>query len=339
MVWLVLVIAALAAWAATHFGTGMVLGALERRAILDRPGARSSHATPTPRGGGLAVIAAVVVVWAAGALALPGASGAVGLILALAVALAAISWLDDLRGLAVAARLATQVAVVALGLLALPQGGLVFQGLLPPSLDLVLAGLLWLWFVNLFNFMDGIDGITGVESTCIGLGLCLVALAAGWRADAALFGLSLAAAAAGFLRWNWHPARIFLGDVGSVPLGYLLGWLLLWAAADGLWAPALLLPLYYVADATITLGRRLLRRERVWQAHRDHFYQRAARAAGSHAPVARAVLIANLPLIALALLAALAPPARAPSLILGGAVVGLLLWYLRRQSTKASHAD
>ena len=115
------------------------------------------------------------------------------------------------------------------------------------------------------------------------------------------------AAAVGFLRWNWHPARIFLGDVGSVPLGYLLGALLLALAARGLWAPALILPLYYLADASLTLAGRVLRGERFWQAHRQHFYQRALGGRDDHAAVARLVLAGDAALIACALSPSLGP--------------------------------
>ncbi|MDH3702467.1 MAG: glycosyl transferase, partial [Alphaproteobacteria bacterium] len=135
-----------------------------------------------------------------------------------------------------------------------------------------------------------------------------------------------AMAALGFLRFNWHPARIFLGDVGSVPLGYLLGWLLLQAAAAGYWAPALILPLYYLADATITLLRRAARREKVWQAHREHFYQRAVQNGRSHARVSLAVLAANVVLAALALVAVAQPVI---ALAAAATTVALLLAWMR----------
>ncbi len=118
-----------------------------------------------------------------------------------------------------------------------------------------------------------------------------------------IYGLALLAGALGFLWWNWHPARIFLGDVGSVPLGFLIGWLLLVLAKNGHWQAALILPLYYLADATITLIRRALRGEKVWQAHREHFYQQAVRRGLSHADVVRHVLALNLVLVLLAVAA------------------------------------
>ena len=240
------------------------------------------------------------------AIASRGAPPGTLVVLAAAAALAALSWRDDRHGLAVTLRLGAHGLAVLAGLASVH--GLVFQGALPPLLDRAAAAVLWLWFVELYNFMDGIDGIAGIETTMLGGGIALVLGAAGQAGDGtAALALAAAAAGLGFLRWNWHPARIFLGDVGSVPLGYLLGWLLLLVAAKGLWAPALILPLYYLADASITLARRILRRALFWQAHREHFYQRALGRDGDHAAVARMVLLCDAALVALALLALAAP--------------------------------
>ena len=313
-----------ASWAAT----GVVLRLLESRAILDEPNPRSSHERPTPRGGGIAVMGVILPAWAAIAL-FEADGGTAWVVLAGATLLAALSWVDDLRGLRASARLAVHALAVALGMAAFSGQGPVFQGILPGWLDMLVAALLWLWFLNLFNFMDGIDGIAGVESATVGGGLALVAVFAGSGSGEALFALTLAAAALGFLAWNWHPARVFLGDVGSVPLGYLLGWLLLAAAAGGQWAPALILPLYYLTDASLTLGRRLARGERVWLAHREHFYQRAVQGGRGHGQVTLMILAANLVLVVLAGAAVLWPP---PWIALAGAVltVGILLYCLAR---------
>ena len=283
--------------------TALMRDWLRRRAILDRPGERSSHAAPVPRGAGLAVVAVLAVGWLglAAWLKLPSETVAVAL---LALALALLSFVDDLRGLPVAARLAAHFVAALVALALFPRDGLVFQGLLPLPLDRAAAALLWVWFVNLYNFMDGIDGITGVETVCIGLGVAIVSLVSGH--DFAALALVPVAVALGFLRFNWQPASVFLGDAGSVPLGYVMGWLLLVLARDGLWAPALILPLYYLADATVTLVRRARRGEALWRAHRDHFYQRAVRG-NDHAAVARLVLAGDAVLAALALLALAQP--------------------------------
>jgi len=282
---------AVATLATSWIATGQVLRWLDRRQIVDVPNHRSSHVRPTPRGGGIGLLAAALpalLVFALATTPMPW----LPLILAAAL-LALISWHDDRGHVPARWRLLAQAAAVAAGLAVID--GRVFQGLLPAWLDPIVAGLAWIWFVNLTNFMDGIDGITGVEAASIGIGIALV----GAPTAPALI---LAAASLGFLRWNWHPARLFMGDVGSVPLGYLIGALLLMLASDGQWAAALILPAYYLADASWTLARRLLQRKRVWEAHREHFYQQAVQRGWSHARVAATVGIVNIGLVVLALL-------------------------------------
>ncbi|MGD9614190.1 MAG: glycosyltransferase family 4 protein [Alphaproteobacteria bacterium] len=290
----------IAAGIAACLGTRALIPLLRRAAVLDRPNERSSHEIPTPRGGGIAVVGASLAAWLI-LIATGTAPLSLLAVIAGAAALALISWLDDLRGLSPAVRLGAQCAAVALGLVAALPEGAVFQGWLPPALDRAAAALLWLWFVNLYNFMDGIDGMAGSEAAAIGIGLALFAVTGVGHDPAPA--AAIAAAALGFLVWNWAPARIFLGDVGSVPLGYLLGFLLLAAATRGHWKIALILPLYFLADATITLLRRLARGERVWLPHREHFYQQAVRRGLGHEAVMRRVIAANLVLIACGLAA------------------------------------
>ena len=273
----------------TCLTTRVLIPILTRREILDRPNERSSHRVPTPRGGGITVIGFLLLAWIVLARAESAPSGVLGIALG-AVLLAAVSWVDDLRGLSPLVRLLPQAAAVAIGIFVLPGPQDPFH--------LAAIGLVWIWWINLFNFMDGIDGLAGSETAAIGAGLLLFT-SVGAGADPALQALAAAVtgAAIGFLVWNWSPARIFLGDVGSVPLGYLLGFMLLELAVRGYWKIALILPLYFLADATITLARRLSRGERVWQAHREHFYQQAVRRGLGHAAVARRVIAANLVLV------------------------------------------
>jgi UDP-N-acetylmuramyl pentapeptide phosphotransferase/UDP-N-acetylglucosamine-1-phosphate transferase len=325
MNWAWLGIAGLLTFLASAFGTRIVLGYLERRAILDRPNARSSHSVPTPRGGGLALIGVLLAAWALIGHFGPEVTARSFWPLLSGLVLAAVSWQDDLKSLPALLRFVVHIGAVALGMLAFEGNPPLCQGLLPFWLDRAVTGFLWLWFLNLFNFMDGIDGITGAETATLGIGVALVAALAGLGTAFPLYGITAAGAALGFLWWNWHPARIFLGDVGSVPLGYLLGWLLLSLASRGLWAPALLLPLYYLADSTITLLRRLLRGERFWEGHQKHFYQQAARRGLGHARIVLAILTANAALLALAAVATRA--GRLLSLALGTAVVAILLGY------------
>lgn len=318
----------LAAFAASCAGVRILIGYLTKKAILDHPVGRSSHTRPTPRGGGLAVSTVILAAWLAIQIIAPVA-GTIFLVGAAAL-LVLVSWRDDIRSLSAGLRLSIQSIAVSIGLVWLTGQGLVFQGLLPPWLDLFASALFWLGFLNFFNFMDGIDGISAVESGAIALGLCLIAylrLDTGLSADDGPYALVILAAAAGFAFWNWHPARIFLGDVGSIPLGFLLGALLLGLAARGSWVPALILPLYYLADAGLTLTRRALRGEAVWRAHKEHFYQRAVQRGFSHAQVSTAILAANLILVALAYFAP-----DYPLYCLAGAVLTtalLLLWMVK----------
>lgn len=278
--------------------TGILIPILRQRAVLDRPNERSSHITPTLRGGGIAVVGSALLAWVALHKIGPGAPGIIRVALGAGL-LAAISWVDDRRGLSPGVRLIAQGAAVSIGILALPEARNPLEAWLGAALYFAAMGLVWMWWINLFNFMDGIDGLAASEAAAIGGGLLLFSsFGAGLDPAAASLAAAILGAAIGFLAWNWSPARIFLGDVGSIPLGYLSGFLLLGVATHGYWKVALILPLYFLADATITLCRRLLRGERIWQAHRQHFYQRAVRDGLGHARVVNRVVAANLLLIA-----------------------------------------
>ena len=311
--------------------TGIVRAVLHRHGVLDRPNRRSSHRTAVPRGGGIAVVSVLLATWLGLWLTVVSAGGGtlfwIGL--AGALGLAAVSWLDDRRdGVSIFLRLAVQVVAVGAGIASLPGDGLVFQGTVPAFVDHMLAAAVWLWFVNLFNFMDGIDGLSGTEGASIGLGTFLLALLGAAPAWLGPLGLALTGVSLGFLLWNWHPARIFLGDVGSIPLGYLAGWLLLTLAAAGAWQAALLLPAYYLGDATITLARRLLCGRRVWWAHREHFYQRVVAAGWSHSCTTALIAGHNLLLVGLAIASRQSAAAAAAALAAGAMLVAALLWYL-----------
>jgi UDP-N-acetylmuramyl pentapeptide phosphotransferase/UDP-N-acetylglucosamine-1-phosphate transferase len=296
--------------AAVIAGTGLVSGLLtrllipllRRHKLLDHPNERSSHVVPTPRGGGMAPVGTILAAWTL--LALGGWVRLLVVVVVLAaVVLALVSWLDDLRDLSPATRLAAQAAAVAIGLCAVPRNPL--SPWLGPAAAFAGLGLVWIWWVNLFNFMDGIDGLASSEAAAIGSGLLAVTgLGIGIDPAAALLAGALLGAALGFLIWNWAPARVFLGDVGSAALGYLTGFLLITVASRGHWITALVLPLYFLADATITLVWRLLRGEKVLRAHRQHFYQQAVRGGLGHAAVVWRIIAADVALIGCAWAAA-----------------------------------
>ncbi len=299
------------------------------RSVLDVPNQRSSHTVPTPRGGGLAIVAVVL----AGTL-LACAAGALSAAQALALGgggamVAGIGWLDDHRPIPAAWRFAVHIAasvwaVAWLGGMPQLEVGALRLGLGAAGALLAVGALVWL--TNLYNFMDGIDGIAGGEAVAVGgVGGALL-WAAGERGLAAV-ALTAAAAAAGFLLWNWQPARIFMGDVGSGFLGFLFGALALASErAEG--PPALVWMLLlgvFVVDATLTLFRRAARGERLHEAHRRHAYQRAVQSGWSHARVAAAVLAVDALLAALGA-AAWLRPAWAPACFAAGAALLLVAY-------------
>ena len=318
---------------ASLLGTRLAIPLLRRIGALDRPNERSSHDRPVPRGGGLVPVVLVGLLIAAyGA---PGAFEPSGITAAaMAVVLAVLGLGDDVAGLAPWPRLGVQAGAIGLGLAALPADALVFQGLLDLPADRIAAGLLWLWFVNLYNFMDGAEGLAAGQTVLTGLGLGVALVGFGdhllgeW---AGFVALNLAGAALGFLWWNRPPARVFLGDAGSVPLGYLVGWLLLFAAIQGLWPLAVIVPLYFVADATTTLAWRLQRGRPPWRAHRDHAYQAAMRAGRSHGWVTSRVLALDALLVGLGLIAVADRDLAGAAGALAFVSVGGILWYFRRQ--------
>ncbi|MGV7033730.1 MraY family glycosyltransferase [Methylobacterium symbioticum] len=242
------------------------------RYALARPNARSSHTEPTPQGGGIAVVTAAL--FAAGVLR-TSEIGDVGEWLALAlgtVALAVLGAIDDIRPLPAALRLAVQ-ALVAAALVTFVRGRLLPD--LPLPVERMLAVLAGVWFVNLVNFMDGLDWMTVAEIVPV-TGALLILGGLGYLPPlAVLVAAGLFGAMLGFAPFNRPVARLFLGDVGSLPIGLITAWLLYRLALQGGLAAAILLPLYYLADATLTLVRRAARGERVWEAHRSHFYQQA----------------------------------------------------------------
>lgn len=325
-----------ASYFAVFLGVILLVGVsrtfLARRNILDIPNERSSHSAPVPRGGGIGVLVVLLPAWVLWRLADADFDGSVeglsriGLPVAAAMVLALVSWIDDVRVLGAAPRLLVHFGAALVGVWSLP--GPVFGGLMPPLADGAVSVLILVWFINLFNFMDGIDAISGVEAVVIGLGVSLVGLVAGHVGGVVPLGFMVTAAALGFLVWNWPPARIFLGDVGSTPVGFLLAWLLLYLAVRGHWLSALILPLYYLADSGLTITRRLMRGENITRAHRSHFYQLAVRKGRSHAAVSLCVFAVGVLLVLHAAVAAMFDAATAwPALISATAcVIGALIW-------------
>lgn len=266
--------------------SALLVGAVRRyalhNAILDRPNHRSSHAIATPRGGGAGIVATILLMFAVATLGQSAMDWRLLLALLGIFPTAIAGWLDDQRGLTVAARLGAHLVS---GLLLLPLAVAPGYG---TAVALVLATgwiAATLCAINVVNFIDGVDGLIGLQGVVLGLHLATLG---GLSAPGALLGAAMAGACAGFLLWNWAPARIFLGDVGSGSLGVVgvIGGILVWQA--GQWPfLAIFLPLVPIfLDASVTMWRRARARERLSRAHRAHLYQRLANGGWGHARVA-----------------------------------------------------
>jgi UDP-N-acetylmuramyl pentapeptide phosphotransferase/UDP-N-acetylglucosamine-1-phosphate transferase len=277
---------------------------------LDEPNERSLHVRPVPRTGGIAIVTALL----AAGLAL-GISPAT---LGCALVLACISFIDDRRGLPARLRfLAHAIAATAWLAVALP-GAPVW------ALPILFLGIVWV--TNLYNFMDGMDGLAG-GMAAFGFGAYALAFWLAGNTTNALFNTSIAAAAIAFLGFNFHPARIFMGDVGSIPLGFLAAVLGIEGWRDGVWPIWFPVAVFspFVLDASLTLLRRAARGERLWEAHRTHYYQRLVRLGWGHRNTALAEygLMAGCALVALA--AMRAPPAvQVAACVAGGGVYAAL---------------
>ena len=310
--------------AAACAGLIVLLRPMLARYALARPNARSAHKKPTPQGGGIAVVGTALALSLLVFAAEPSFSGTgvreFAPVLAAIVLLALVGLVDDIRTLAAMPRLLLQFVAVAIVVASLPDEART-ASFIPLWLERALLLLAGVWFVNLVNFMDGIDWMTVVEVVPITVYIVVIGLNGALPAHAIVVATALCGAILGFAPFNQPVARLFLGDVGSLPIGLLLGWLLLTLGANGHVAAAILLPLYYIADATVTLLRRLRAGENIWQAHRSHFYQRALDRFTVREIVGQ-VFVLNLLLASLATATVLAP---SPLMIFGALALGTLL--------------
>lgn len=300
---------------AISFSAARILLRQFSRLALDRPNERSLHDRPVPRTGGIAILAGALASVAFG-------TGELWLPIVLALVLAAVSFVDDLRGLGTLTRLAAHLAA----------GGVLVWYVLSPmhAVELVMLAIAVTWITNAYNFMDGSDGLAG-GMALIGFGAYAFAAAMAGHAALVGFNIGLSAAAAAFLFLNFPPARIFLGDVGSVPLGFLAGSLGIVGWRDDvwpLWFPVIVFG-PFIADATATLLRRLVHGERIWQAHREHYYQRLVRSGAGHrgtALIGYAVMLSG---AALALYARdKAPSIQLAAVVAAGLLLTAVAWWI-----------
>ena len=317
------------AFAFAMIATGLMRRYALQKELLDVPNPRSSHSSPTPRGGGVAIVAAFL----GAVLALAFAEQLTGKIVVALLAgggtIALVGFLDDRRALPASVRFAVHVAAAGLvvGLLGgIPERALANWGLHGVWIGAAFAILALVWTTNLFNFMDGIDGIAGSEAAFIAGAGAWINWRHGGDAGLTVAMLCLAAASLGFLRWNWPPARIFMGDVGSGFIGFSLAGLGLAASTMGAvpieaWV---ILAGVFLVDATVTLIRRIARGDRWFEAHRIHAYQHLARRYKAHLPVTALVIVINVVWLLPWAMVAVKFPTRAP-LFLAAALTPLIV--------------
>lgn len=298
------------------------------RHALAKPNARSSHRIPTPQGAGIAVIAATLI--AAGvviAFAGPSNIRIPAIVFAATLFIAAVGFADDVHSIPVLPRLLLQAAAVAAIVFTAPDNLRIVDAL-PLWLERGLLLVAGLWFVNLVNFMDGLDLMTVAEAVPVSAAIALLGWLGEVPASTTITAAALCGALLGFAPFNRPVAKIFLGDVGSLPIGLLLGWCLLQLAWHQQLAACVLLPLYYLIDATVTLVRRMMKREPFWAAHRSHYYQRATDNGFAVWQVVREVFALNAVLAALAIASTrLQSPVIALLLVAVGALAVVLVLY------------
>jgi UDP-N-acetylmuramyl pentapeptide phosphotransferase/UDP-N-acetylglucosamine-1-phosphate transferase len=343
---LMLIVCFISAAIVTFLACFPVIRFLNRRAILDHPGERSSHEIPTPRGGGIALVAVLVVGLTAfaGIMADRNLAVLAGGVLLLAV----VSFTDDLHPLPQGIRFCVHLISAAILLLNLETPGEVPLGINQDRRLLLLLwyGGLWLYLVgysNAFNFMDGINGLAAVQTIVSGLGVVIVASIVAPKAlfAPALAGALLAGVACGFLPHNFPRARVFLGDVGSVPLGFVSAALAVTLAQEAGWwliVPLALLHANYILDTSITFCRRVLRGDKWYLPHREHFYQRLVRSGKTHTAVTTWELLLQAAVLA-AVIFYLHLPAARIAIVLTVVLMWLLFFAWAEFRFRAGHSQ
>ncbi len=285
--------------------TRSLIPLLIKHEIVDLPGSRRSHTTSTPRGGGIALVLIYLICFPAFEYFVIGNFAYSRSIIQILIPIALISFWDDLGGIKISFRLLIQALCSVLAIMWVTHPHLILHGILPMYLDLVIGSLALLTFLNVYNFMDGVDGISVSESIHLCLTILLLYLVKGDIMNNVGFViptiLIILGWSIGFLWFNWSPARIFLGDVGSISLGFLLGICILTIASssESLFLSCAISCLYYIADGVITIIIRLVNGEAIWKPHLNHFFQKGLRKGMSHKSVVYKIIRCNLLLMLL----------------------------------------
>lgn len=316
----------------TWLGVGLLRRWLVHHQLFAVPNDRSSHDIPTPHGAGAVMVSVILFCWL-GLMVKHHVPVIYYGVLASAAVLAVLSWVDDHGHIPFLRRLMVHIIAAIIGVVTLPDSAVIFSEWMPLWMERSLMAIGLVWFMNLFNFMDGIDGMLGSLTATIVAGVAIITpLWLDWQLSLVIIPVAIA-----FLCWNWMPAKIFSGDVGSIAIGYLVGWLLLRLALSGHPVPAVILAAYPIVDTTFTLLRRITQGERFWIPHRRHFFQKAVRSGLTHAQVVSAILVMQAVMIVLAIWAT--ERRISPSILAVMAVTGWLSFCQWRFRHTGAHKD
>ena len=316
------IILALSAFLLTLLGTRLTIVALRKRtAPVDVARIRDNKPAPAPSGGGIVIVFALIT-------CLLSADISYGLILAILL-LAAISLLHGVITIPLPIRILVHIMAVIIPLSMLDIG--LFDEWVHPTADKILTGVLWVWFINIFASMDEADGLCAIEAISITTGLCLIAVFVGdFPSVLSVYSLIFAASLIGFLWWNWPPAKVYMGDVGAVPVAFLLGYLLLLAANNGYHYTALILPAYILTDGFITHIMRFTSSKRL---SLPYYYNKARENDYPLPSIARAIIGINILLVFLALRCVIDPENALLNAAIAYMAVFMLLGYFRHLSS------
>lgn len=307
-------------------GTKYLIQFLSKKNITDIPNHRSSHQIPVPRGGGIAMVVSLLASLLLYIFYYQANCQLFYFISAVLLA-ATISFLDDISEVRISLRLLIQTIAVWLMMQATPSyDHTVLLHFMPLWLEKACVGFGLLAFLNVYNFMDGIDGITASQTIHIATTTLLFYLLTPIDEPLVLVvAISLIAISLAFLCFNWQPAQIFMGDVGSISLGLICGWLLINLGLHGYLASTIIIPAYYFADGVFIVLRRLCKGEKIWEPHAQHFFQKAAKRNKSHAKIVKKIIIANFLLAMLSVIAITQP------IIAITATTIFMFWFIKKQ--------
>ena len=297
---------------------------------IDTPNDRSSHTRPTPKGIGIAIIISLIFLQFLFSIELDI------LFIICLISLTVISFINDYKQLSAIFRLIFQSIIIYIILYFWPplQNISLFNYLIPIWLENIFLFFAFLWFINLFNFMDGIDGITGIQCLIISIGTITVLSLFNKTSEFDLFLCGfISGSSAAFLLWNWHPAKVFLGDAGSIPLGFINFILMLILCKNNLWFVAIILNSYYLCDSTYTLLKRIKMKKKPWEAHKDHFYQFPIQKGVKHSTVSSFILLHGMLMIILSISTIIKPGLASIilSLMIAGISTVYLLYYFKNK--------